>query len=674
VQVVIDVKSRTVTIADDGHGMTRRQINDRYLNVGYQRRLSSETSVTPKFNRRVMGRKGIGKLSLFSVAEEVEVHTARDGQVNSFRMTVVGIREAVTNNPSKPEYLPEEIAVSPEFSGVGTLIVLKKLKKGLANTSSGLRKRLARRFTVLDPAQNFELFIGSEMVTLADRDYYGKIQYLWAYGSPAEQNELKALCANAESLQPRGPQTISVAPEASLDRQGEEANEELPAPDEPLPSFQVTGWIGTAKEAGSLRDTETRESLNKIALVVRGKVAHENLLEDFNENGIYASYLIGEVVADYLDRDEGDDIATSSRQRIIEGDPRFTALQTWLQSEVTRIGTAWTALRNAEGTRVAFDNPYIKAWFKSLGPDAKKKAERLFGKINQLTTDDEEAREQLFAQSVLAFETLRYKDSLDALDALDPAEVVVASKLFTDVSDIQAAMYHKIVTQRLEVIDKFEEFVDSNALENLLQEHLFDNLWLLDPGWERATDRTMEERIGKSFAKISEKLTDEERRSRIDIRYKKTGGAHVIVELKRANVKLSEPVLLTQVNKYRNAVTAHLDNIESTDGLQTVVVVGRDLEEWNTLQGRNESIRSLAQRGIRVVQYEKLLADARAGYREYLDGQTDLGRIQTLLKAIANEAGGEEEDRTVLDAEDEKVLDDLAPGGEPSLTGSPGTA
>ena len=44
-------------------GMTERDINERYLRVGYDRR-NTEGVVTP-LGRPVMGRKGIGKLSVF---------------------------------------------------------------------------------------------------------------------------------------------------------------------------------------------------------------------------------------------------------------------------------------------------------------------------------------------------------------------------------------------------------------------------------------------------------------------------------------------------------------------------------------------------------------------------------------------------------------------------------
>ena len=37
---------------------------------------------------------------------------------------------------------------------------------------------------------------------------------------------------------------------------------------------------------------------------------------------------------------------------------------------------------------------------------------------------------------------------------------------------------------------------EAEALEEVLQEHLFENVWLLDPGWERATgDVHMEPRV-----------------------------------------------------------------------------------------------------------------------------------------------------------------------------------
>src|SRR5438309_6458441 len=74
VDITIEPSGSEVSITDDGHGMDQGEVNDKYLTVGYERRLKKETRVTPKFHREVMGRKGIGKLSLFSVANVIEVY------------------------------------------------------------------------------------------------------------------------------------------------------------------------------------------------------------------------------------------------------------------------------------------------------------------------------------------------------------------------------------------------------------------------------------------------------------------------------------------------------------------------------------------------------------------------------------------------------------------------
>lgn len=620
VRVMIDVAGGTVSIADNGHGMTRDQVNGRFLNVGFERRKEDPTALSPR-GRQVMGRKGIGKLSLFSVANDVDVYTIRDGERSALTMSVEAIRNAL-DAPGADSYHPEPLPEAGVTQDVGTRILLRNLKKGLTQAASGLRTRLARRFSILGAEHGFRLYIGDEEVTIADRDYFHKLQYVWAYGDSEVTTRYLDRCRSAEKKTNKG--LVRLYP----------LNEKLEQIEDSEP-FEVHGWIGTTRTVSDLKDPDTKDNLNKIGLIMRGKLAHEDLLEEFNENGVYASYLIGELAADFLDDDDEDDIATSSRQRIIEDDPRYRALAQWLRGQVSRVGSAWLDLRNGAGRAEAFENPLIEKWFESLPPRIRPKATKLFGKIGQLTVDTPTERRELFAQAVLGFENLRYRENLEALDTLEPSDLKRLSLLFGDISDIQAAMYHRIVHQRLEVIDKLRENVEANALEAVLQEHLYDNLWLLDPGWERATDWSMEETVGKAFAAINSKLSDEERKGRIDIRYKRTGGVHVIVELKRAGRKVSEPELVSQVEKYRTALRKYLRSIDSPDIFETICVVGQPLIGWDDADAKDEQIRSLAQRGIRVVQYQKLLADAQGAYRDYLDAQRDLGRVAELVQGLA---------------------------------------
>src|ERR1700749_44444 len=67
VDIWLDLVDHKIVITDDGNGMDLNDINDKYLNVGYQKR-DVEGPYTSTLHRHVMGRKGIGKLSLFSIA------------------------------------------------------------------------------------------------------------------------------------------------------------------------------------------------------------------------------------------------------------------------------------------------------------------------------------------------------------------------------------------------------------------------------------------------------------------------------------------------------------------------------------------------------------------------------------------------------------------------------
>ena len=133
--------------------MTRDEVIDRFLTVGFRRR-ETAGDVTPLRNRRPMGRKGIGKLSSFSIANIVRVYTIRDGEKTAFSMEVEKIKEAIKaedeDGNRSLSYHPDELSDWPEGLFSGTRIVLSELKqKATRMTHRGLRQRLARRFAVI---------------------------------------------------------------------------------------------------------------------------------------------------------------------------------------------------------------------------------------------------------------------------------------------------------------------------------------------------------------------------------------------------------------------------------------------------------------------------------------------------------------------------------------------
>ena len=73
-----------IIIRDFGEGMLFEEINEYYLTIGYERRLSRGERTTS--GRLVMGRKGIGKLAGFGIAEDITIRSIKNGYLTQFNM------------------------------------------------------------------------------------------------------------------------------------------------------------------------------------------------------------------------------------------------------------------------------------------------------------------------------------------------------------------------------------------------------------------------------------------------------------------------------------------------------------------------------------------------------------------------------------------------------------
>lgn len=85
-----------IVVKDDGHGMSFEECNNHYLVVGRDRR-DEEGDYSKKYGevnqRKLMSRKGIGKLSGFGIANRIEVRTVKDGLVTHFALDYDAMNE-----------------------------------------------------------------------------------------------------------------------------------------------------------------------------------------------------------------------------------------------------------------------------------------------------------------------------------------------------------------------------------------------------------------------------------------------------------------------------------------------------------------------------------------------------------------------------------------------------
>lgn len=403
--------------------------------------------------------------------------------------------------------------------------------------------------------------------------------------------------------------------------------------------LEISGWLGTVSKSDHLKD-EDGDNLNRIAIFFRGKMAQEDILADFSERGVYASYLIGEIHAEDLDQDDQPDAATSSRQKIVEDDERYESLKKIIYEELKFIQNRWTELRSEEGAKKALEIPAVNQWMKDLPRDLQPKAKGWLGKLNRMKTDDPEDQKKMIKHAVLAFEFYRANQTLDRIDRITDESLDEVLKLFEDLDSLEYNLYGQIVHQRIAVIRTLQEKVDQNALEKAIQQYIFDHLWLIDPAWERAdASEHMETRVEKLFEKIDAGLSQAEQDARIDIQYRKTTGAHVIIELKRPDRKVGLYELAEQVEKYRSGMQKILEKMNiGNEPIQIICLLGEQPREYANPSGPTLVANVLSQSSARVVLYEMLLADAYKAYDNYLKERKSIDRLDGIIQAIEDYA------------------------------------
>lgn len=608
VEITIDPDGQWIKIVDDGIGMDVADMNDKYLRVGYRRREEDDPhGRTTAKGRRVMGRKGLGKLSLFSIADQIDVQSSKEGKAHGLRMSVEGIKASVQRK--EPHYSPEALPQDEVDVEKGTKIVLKEIKRQrLGRGAAALRMRLARRFSVIGELYKFKISIDGQPVTTDDRGDLRIAQFLWKMGD----------------FEPEATSVPRVLEQEKLPSRFDGWEE----------GWKVDGWIGTARTPKQL-DSEDTGNLNGIVVFARGRLFHENILDKVNDGRLYTKYLTGQIEADFLDDDDLADIATSDRQRVQEDDPRYTALLAFLRSRLSEVERRWSEWRRKHEVKDAQEtSPALKEWFETLPEGFRKSAETLIAKLSALPVDDQDDRKLLYRHGILAFERMRIRGSAEELvDSVHNVDKLLS--VLADRDALEASLYRDIVKSRLDAIKDFQGLVDEDAKERVLQKYLFDHLWLLDPSWERATESEIMESRLLAEGVIVEDLTKKEELGRVDIAYRTNAGKHIIVELKKAGRKMKLLELQEQGQTYVDKLgKILLSQGDATPNIEVIFVIGKPVDDEKDKPDRVKASMAAISPGSRIVHYDSLIVGAENSYSEYLDRSKELDRLGSIVDRL----------------------------------------
>lgn len=627
VAICLDVDHDRIVVEDDGHGMCHSDVQNKFLAVGYSRRTSATKDMSRSGQRRVMGRKGIGKLAMFSLAKVITIVTKdKDNEAVAFSIDVEDLLKKAQASDKVEDYSIQKIAVPNDFKkGNGTRITLTSLNNKINKTEGYLRPRLARRFGIFSKA--FRVELNGNDVTRADAGYYPDLQFLWYFDEPTRQ-EVEPLATALASYTEGKTGTCKKCVEA------------VPAvlAGGPL-TLTFGGFIASVDKPAKLGRGD--ESLNRLAVFANGRLFQEDVLPELGDARYFNSYLVGEIHANFLDQDDTDR-ATASRESIRHDDERFQALRVHLRTVFATIRDQWDEWRVEQGYSNTPDkNPEVEKWIGGL-KDARdrKAADRLMASIGKLALNNDEAKDAeskrlLYKSAVVGFEKLRVRQELDKLEKITDVLSPEFQSIFASLDEIEASSYVEIVRGRLEVIEKFEkEIVDEKKQEKVAQNYLFNHLWLLDPTWDRVMgSEEMEVRLSDELRRA---CPDTDEGARLDIAYRTTAGRHVIIELKRPSLNVKASVLESQGRRYVEAVEQwyreHPDT-QKYNGRTPPIDVYFLVENAPTLNDRESDAWKAF--NLSFLTYRGLISNARMAYQSYLSVNKEIaGRLTTLFDSL----------------------------------------
>ncbi len=511
----------TVTVSDNGHGLTPDEARAYYLRVGADRRKSGGAGArSRRLKRPVMGRKGIGKLAPFGICKRIEVISSGGDKTASGHLTshfLMDFDKIIGEDSDIPVQLDKGALDGTYQPDSGTKVVLTGFLPKRVPDAEVFMRQLERRFALA--ATDFDVIV---------RDSRRPTEP----PLPMQKFQIDVVDATRIDLSTR-PVTVE---DGTL-----------------LP---VSGWVAMATE--SYRN----EEMAGVRIYARGKIVATT--RDFEQRagftGEFAtrSYMVGEVHADWLDDDDDDDLVRTDRQSILWESDKGSALRTWGADIVREIGRLGRQPRREK----------VKKRFREVADLERRARERFsdesvikvalsigdsiggFAAEDELT--DTEYVEGL-AQVILSvaphqalvtafqdFERTRTGGQEPTLEEL--------VDLFGKTRVAEAASYAQIASERVRVLDQLDNIIfDTARDEAALQRIITEAPWLIQPDWtvitanqSLKTFKTSFENYLKREHDIEATLVIEYENKRPDFTLVAVGGMLHFVEIKASGHALDD--------------------------------------------------------------------------------------------------------------------------------------
>ncbi|WDL69803.1 ATP-binding protein [Helicobacter winghamensis] len=591
--ITIDNSNKTIVCEDDGCGMDSEDITNKFLMISRNRRKSEQTQTTPKFKRRITGRKGLGKLSVFGICKIIEVETIKNNKLNSFRINYDDLISKKENEPYNVEVIQQEQETQENN---GTKITLKELIRKTEISLPNLANNCAKRSN----------FFGDNF-TICFRDYNNT------------QSEITLNSDYRKNIIFKDKQFHWEIPN---DIQGKVEQNVLSY----LQKNNINGFIITTKKP--INETSNEEEQYKgIALYARKKLCQEPSFFGIGTDKSHAfSYMYGEINVDFIDEDT-DNIATY-RGNVVWNNDEMDLLKINIQKIIRAIGKDWKEKRREEKkeeitAKIGFN---IYAWYKEYTTNEQKLAKSITDIIVDNEYLDTASTKTLleYVQGAFAFKTFRdFADDLGK-EYLNNTNIL---KLLKDWEIIEAKEFYRVSIGRLKIIQKFEQLLNEDTREVVGENDIRDSMhkflkefpWLLEPRLSTMNDEISYSRLLLTRFPEQENVLKENRR--IDFLCKGFGQELYVIEIKRSQKTITCEDL-DQLRDYCEFIEQEFQK-ETSDRMRYKTVkgyiMGKDLHSKAQIRAN-----AMKNNNMFFLSYKQALEQAKKYHQDFIDTHEQL--------------------------------------------------
>lgn len=285
---------REIIVSDNGHGMSYEEVKTQYLVVGRKKRddQSAKRAKCDRCTREPIGKKGLGKLAFFGIAQTAQIETIQNNKKICFVMDLDEIHK------SNGDYHPQ-FSIEDTTDCDGTAITLSGIYRKTEFDLDAIKKSISNYF-------------------IFDEDFIVKIKKSTDADFQIIDNNLRYEHSD------RKPKYVWSFPETALSQKE-------------LKNFSFSGDI-----SGKiiLFDKPVRSSLRGVTLFSRKKLVNLPELFPVQGSSYFFQYLTGWLEVDFID-DFIPDVISTNRSSLAWNDSNLIELKEFLEKSISIIHAEW---------------------------------------------------------------------------------------------------------------------------------------------------------------------------------------------------------------------------------------------------------------------------------------------------------------------------------------------